>query len=99
MTSHLIWLNLFWEKYVLFHNQFKSLIFLYDLENTGISYVVIFVVDVQQLCGSCPHLKELDLSDSTLLTCASVEYIAGMLRGLEYIALSRCYHIAPAALP
>ena len=58
-----------------------------------------FHSDVQQLCRSCSHLKELDLSDATVLTCLAIEYIATLLRGLEYIALSRCYHVAPASLP
>ncbi|KAI0230577.1 S-phase kinase-associated protein 2 [Lamellibrachia satsuma] len=54
--------------------------------------------DIQQLCNSCPHLKELDLSDATMLSSASVECIATSLNGLEYIALSRCYRIIPSSL-
>ena len=54
--------------------------------------------DVKQLCQSCPNLKELDLSDATMLT-HSIECISTLLKGLEYIALSRCYNIAPASLP
>ena len=53
--------------------------------------------DVKQLCQSCPNLKELDLSDATMLTTDSVECISTLLKGLEYIALSRCYNIAPAS--
>lgn len=55
--------------------------------------------DVEALGQSCPNLKELDLSDCTCLTAQSVEHTASMLRGLEYVALSRCYHMAPSALP
>ncbi|ELU03262.1 hypothetical protein CAPTEDRAFT_136445, partial [Capitella teleta] len=55
--------------------------------------------DVEQLCGSCPGLKELDLSDCTLLTHAAVDFIRTQLGSLEYIALSRCYHIMPSCLP
>ena len=54
--------------------------------------------DIQQLCGSCPHLKELDLSDATLLTASSVEHVVRGLPGLEYIALNRCYHVAATSL-
>ena len=57
------------------------------------------VSDVRSLCGRCPHLKELDLSDSTTLTGQSVHVIAGALYGLEYVALSRCYNILPSTLP
>ena len=59
---------------------------------------VSYVSDIQQLVNSCPHLKELDLSDATMLSSASVECIAASLGGLEYIALSRCYRIMPSSL-
>ena len=62
-------------------------------------WICFSFADVNQLCQSCPNLKELDLSDATMLTTHSVEYISTMLKGLEYAALSRCYHIAPASLP
>jgi hypothetical protein len=56
------------------------------------------VVDVLQLCGSCPHVSELDLSDADVLTSQSVEYIVQHLHWLRYLALSRCYHIPLQAL-
>ncbi|XP_067677623.1 S-phase kinase-associated protein 2-like [Haliotis asinina] len=55
--------------------------------------------DVLQLCRACPYLNELDLSDSTSITCASVHHIADHLTELEHLALSRCYHIASTTFP
>ncbi|XP_064605504.1 S-phase kinase-associated protein 2-like [Liolophura sinensis] len=55
--------------------------------------------DVSHLVDTCPHLKEIDLSDATALTCNALHHIANNLHGLEYVALSRCYHIMPASLP
>ncbi|XP_013406968.1 S-phase kinase-associated protein 2 isoform X2 [Lingula anatina] len=51
--------------------------------------------NVLQLVTTCPHLRELDLSDSTFLSPAAVECVADNLRGLEYVAFSRCYQIPP----
>ncbi|CAH1772553.1 unnamed protein product [Owenia fusiformis] len=50
--------------------------------------------DVLHLCRRLPHLKELDLSDATVLTQATVEHAVKYLHGLEYLALSRCYNVA-----
>lgn len=58
-----------------------------------------FVADVAELCCSCPHLKELDLSDAHALSDAAVASVVSTLRGLEYMALSRCYQVPPAAYP
>ncbi|KAL5022701.1 hypothetical protein ScPMuIL_001856 [Solemya velum] len=55
--------------------------------------------DVKQLAVTCPDLKELDLSDCTVLTCQSVYNVTENLHFLEYLAISRCYHILPSTLP
>ncbi|KAK3091081.1 hypothetical protein FSP39_016993 [Pinctada imbricata] len=55
--------------------------------------------EVLQLCRSCSNLRELDLSDSTVLTHAALTHIEENLFDLEYLALSRCYRIPPRALP
>ena len=54
---------------------------------------ISFVTDVQQLCGSCPHLSELDLSDAAMLTSQSIDHIVLHLPSLRYLAVSRCYRI------
>ncbi|XP_041357689.1 S-phase kinase-associated protein 2-like [Gigantopelta aegis] len=55
--------------------------------------------DVFQLCKACPKLKELDVSDSTALTCTTVHHVADNLSQLEHLAISRCYHIMPLTIP
>ncbi|KAH3721142.1 hypothetical protein DPMN_064058 [Dreissena polymorpha] len=55
--------------------------------------------EVQQLCKTCPNLRELDLSDSTALTNESVICIMTHLDCLEHLSLSRCYHISPGVIP
>ena len=62
--------------------------FFFDL-----SYCKFCLPDVSHLCEACPNLRELDLSDSTALTCQAVTVIANRLKQLEYLAISRCYHI------
>ena len=57
----------------------------------------LFASDVQQLCGSCPRLSELDLSDSQI-TSKSIDHIVLHLPWLRYLALSRCYNIALTGL-
>ena len=52
--------------------------------------------DVQQLVTACPELVELDLSDCTTLTSETI-CIVTQLDKIEYLALSRCYGIAPSA--
>ncbi|XP_064626085.1 S-phase kinase-associated protein 2-like [Lineus longissimus] len=54
--------------------------------------------DVGNLIRTCPHLKELDLSDALLLTPAILHDIVANLKGLEHIALSRCYRIPASHL-
>lgn len=44
----------------------------------------------------CPDLRELDLSDCTLLTSQTIDIVCN-LRHLEYLSLSRCYNINVAA--
>lgn len=56
-----------------------------------------FISDVKNLVKNCPNLKELDLSDCTVLTSASIEYIVEGLPKIEYLALSRCYSIPPTS--
>ncbi|KDR21087.1 S-phase kinase-associated protein 2 isoform X2 [Zootermopsis nevadensis] len=51
---------------------------------------------LRQLVASCPDLVELDLSDCTTLTAESINIITNLDK-IEYLALSRCYSIAPAA--
>lgn len=53
--------------------------------------------DIYSLCNTCPNLKELDISDAHSLTNYSIDIISSRLFNLEYIALSRCYSILPAA--
>jgi len=52
--------------------------------------------DVCHLVAACPDLAELDLSDCTILTSETISIVAN-LEKIEYLALSRCYSIAPAA--
>lgn len=54
-------------------------------------------LDVADLVSSCPRLRELDLSDCTLLTGESVRQIT-MLEDLNFLALSRCYLITYRSL-
>ncbi|OWF38166.1 S-phase kinase-associated protein 2-like [Mizuhopecten yessoensis] len=55
--------------------------------------------EVLQLVKTCPGLRELDLSDCTILTCSSIDHIANHLNRLEYLALSRCYRVLPSTIP
>ncbi|CAH0555512.1 unnamed protein product [Brassicogethes aeneus] len=48
--------------------------------------------NVSDLVSSCPRLRELDLSDCTIITGESVRKIA-ILEDLHFLALSRCYSI------
>ncbi|KAJ8306639.1 hypothetical protein KUTeg_017184 [Tegillarca granosa] len=54
--------------------------------------------EILQLCRTCPYLRELDLSDSTVITCTSLNYIMDNLNHLEYLALSRNYRIMPQTI-
>ncbi|GFN94182.1 S-phase kinase-associated protein 2 [Plakobranchus ocellatus] len=54
--------------------------------------------DIKILCDQSPHLRDLELSDSTEITNASVDTIGFNLRSLKRISLSRCYSITPHAL-
>ncbi|XP_023723002.1 S-phase kinase-associated protein 2 isoform X2 [Cryptotermes secundus] len=51
---------------------------------------------VRQLVTACPELVELDLSDCTSLTSETISIVT-KLDKIEYLALSRCYSITPAA--
>ncbi|XP_015186565.1 PREDICTED: S-phase kinase-associated protein 2-like isoform X2 [Polistes dominula] len=51
--------------------------------------------NIKELVKSCPKLKELDLSDCTLLTMNSAPYLLN-LSILEHLSLSRCYSIPPS---
>ncbi|KAK3577927.1 hypothetical protein CHS0354_034565 [Potamilus streckersoni] len=55
--------------------------------------------EVKQLVKTCPNLRELDLSDSTAITCESIHLIASHLNHLEHLAVSRCYYIMPTTMP
>ena len=52
--------------------------------------------DVRQLVAACPELVELDLSDCTTLTSETISIVM-QLDKIEYLALSRCYGVAPSA--
>ncbi|XP_046390450.1 S-phase kinase-associated protein 2 [Ischnura elegans] len=52
---------------------------------------------VECLVNCCPDLVELDLSDCTLLTEGAVTAVVNGLAKIEYLALSRCYHIPISA--
>ncbi|XP_070195611.1 S-phase kinase-associated protein 2-like [Littorina saxatilis] len=54
--------------------------------------------DVETLCTRCPHLYELDLSDSLRLTDLSIDIIRQNLRELRRLSLSRCYSILPSSI-
>jgi F-box and leucine-rich repeat protein 1 (S-phase kinase-associated protein 2) len=51
---------------------------------------------VRQLVTACPELVELDLSDCTTLTSETISIVM-QLDKIEYLALSRCYGVAPSA--
>ena len=53
--------------------------------------------DVIALCRRCPNLVELDVSDSSLITQTSVNFIHENLHRLEYLAMSRCYGVQISA--
>ncbi|XP_050402090.2 S-phase kinase-associated protein 2 [Patella vulgata] len=55
--------------------------------------------EVVALTRNCSKLKELDLSDSTVLSCQSIHIIAENMKELEHLALSRCYQIIPTTIP
>lgn len=57
----------------------------------------LHIADVEVLVARCPHITNLDLSDSVLLTSDSFQHFC-KLPALCQLALSRCYQIHPAAL-
>lgn len=63
-----------------------------------IHFIFICFPEVLQLCKTCPNLEELDLSDSTSLTCSSVSHVVLHLNYLKHLAISRCYHIPPGCI-
>ncbi|CAJ0960291.1 unnamed protein product, partial [Mesorhabditis belari] len=56
----------------------------------------LFDSHVEALCRRCVTLKEVDLSDSTELTRASLQFLIDMPQ-LEVLSLSRCFGIHPLA--
>ncbi|KAF5298188.1 hypothetical protein FQA39_LY02612 [Lamprigera yunnana] len=54
-------------------------------------------VNVLNLVSSCPNLRELDLSDCTVISGHSIECIV-RLKQLNFLALSRCYFISYRSL-
>lgn len=60
-------------------------------------YCFVFFLDVSTLCDRCPHLQELDLSDSTEITNLAADEIGSKLNELQSVSLSRCYNISPSA--
>ncbi|XP_050314237.1 S-phase kinase-associated protein 2 isoform X2 [Anthonomus grandis grandis] len=53
--------------------------------------------NVQSLVACCPNLRELDLSDCTVITERSIQHIT-TLKHLTFIALSRCYMVSHESL-
>ena len=51
----------------------------------------------QALVESCPNLRDLDVSDSSLLTPASLNSMVEGLTYLESVSTSRCYNITPSS--
>jgi len=51
--------------------------------------------DIAALCFTCPNLIELDISDASELTKATIDIIANCLPKLEILSCSRCYKIDP----
>jgi len=51
---------------------------------------------IKDLVKSCPNLRDLDVSDSSLLTPASLNTMVESLTYLESVSTSRCYNITPS---
>ena len=51
----------------------------------------------QSLVESCPYLRELDVSDSSQLTPATLNAMVDRLHYLESVSTSRCYNITPSS--
>lgn len=54
--------------------------------------LIIYLTDLSVLVLRCPNLVELDVSDCTMLSSATIQ-IVSQLKKLEYLSLSRCYNI------
>ncbi|CAN8009913.1 unnamed protein product [Ixodes pacificus] len=52
---------------------------------------------VQRLVAQCPGLTVLDISDAIHVTSEVIEAVAGGLRDLKRLGVSRCYKIKPAS--
>lgn len=52
---------------------------------------------IQSLVESCPYLRELDVSDSSQLTPATLNAMVDRLHYLESVSTSRCYNITPSS--
>lgn len=52
---------------------------------------------IKDLVESCPNLRDLDVSDSSLLTPASLNTMVEGLTYLESVSTSRCYNITPSS--
>lgn len=52
---------------------------------------------IKALVESCPNLRDLDVSDSSLLTPASLNSMVEGLTYLESVSTSRCYNITPSS--
>ncbi|XP_023214260.1 S-phase kinase-associated protein 2-like, partial [Centruroides sculpturatus] len=48
---------------------------------------------VSSLVENCPDIIDLDLSDATLLTGLTIDFIINGLPKLQHLHLSRCYNI------
>lgn len=66
-------------------------------KSSFITIILFCIADVRLLAEQSPGLVELDVSDCTQLTAASVSTIISELRHTEYLAFSRCYTIQPDA--
>lgn len=55
--------------------------------------MILLISVLEKLVSRLPNLRELDLSDCTLLSPDAIATLA-TLKNLEYVSLSRCYKLA-----
>lgn len=75
-----------------FSLHYSVFLFLFSLTFLGFEKLL----DLVKIVHRCPNLRELDLSDCTMLTLKTID-IVSELPQLEYLSLSRCYNINVAA--
>ncbi|XP_025406175.1 S-phase kinase-associated protein 2 [Sipha flava] len=54
--------------------------------------------DLISLVSCCPHLIELDISDSLSITATSLDYILNNQSNLKVLSMSRCYNVGSTFL-